>query len=301
VSGPSEPLPSVRALALSAKLAVGAALGGCAVVPPLPPATPEVPLAAWERPGATEAKVTPEPKGSSAPAPVLAKTADRVPTLEPPPAPAFAPPAATAESSIPGGSKCLGELGTRGIRFHATAPVLGIATPVVLDGTLDGIRFYAPDKRPFLADCRLILALTEVTPEWRALGVTEVRFSGAYVYKLTHPGRMSMHAYGLAVDLHAFHAGGSTLEVKHEFSRGESCRGNVPLLNRVLCGVRAHGSFKEHLGPDDNASHFDHFHLALKPLPGELADNLPLPARPEPRKRTRVSAKARSSPPRSGR
>jgi len=112
---------------------------------------------------------------------------------------------------------------------------------------------------------------------------------------------MSMHAYGLAVDLHAFHVAGSTLEVKREFLRGESCRGSVALLNRVLCGVRAHGSFKEHLGPDDNAAHFDHFHLALKPLPGELADNLPLPAPSEPRRRTRVSAKARSSPPRSGR
>jgi hypothetical protein len=178
--------------------------------------------------------------------------------------------------------------------------VLGIATPIVLEGKLDGIRFYAPDRRPFLADCRLVLALREITPDLRALGVSEVRFSGAYVYKLTHPGRMSMHAYGLAADLHAFDVNGTTLEVKRDFARGAGCGGGIPVLNQIACRIRAHGVFKEQLGPDDNAAHFDHFHLGLKPLPGELADDLPMPAAPKPRQRaTRVNAPRRSVPARS--
>jgi hypothetical protein len=59
-------------------------------------------------------------------------------------------------------------------------------------------------------------------------------------------------------------------------------------LNLVACRIRAHGVFKEQLGPDDNAAHFDHFHVALKPLPGEVPEDLPLPATPErPKRRAR--------------
>jgi hypothetical protein len=272
-------------------------VAGCATVPPLPPPTPEVPLADWEAPDAASAR-----DGSSAsraPAPALAKTAGRRAATDPP---AFAPPATTAPSPIPGGATCLEELHGRGVQFHESAPVLGINRPVVLEGELDGIRFYAPDHRPFLADCRLVLALRMVTPDLRALGVSAVRFSGAYVYKLTHPGRMSMHAYGLAADLHAFTVSGTTLEVKHDFARGEGCSGGLPLLNRIACRIRAHAVFKEQLGPDDNAAHFDHFHLGLKPLPGELAPNLPLPVASKPAHRAaRVIAPRRSVQQRSAR
>jgi hypothetical protein len=233
-------------------------------------------------------------------APALAKTAGRHAAGDPPSG--FAPPSATSPSPIPGSATCLSELHHLGVEFRESAPVLGINTPVALEGTLDGIRFYAPDHRPFLADCRLLLALREVTPDLRALGVSEVRFSGAYVYKLTHPGRMSMHAYGLAADLHAFKVSGTTLEVKHDFAHGAGCAGALPVLNQIACRIRAHGVFKEQLGPDDNAAHFDHFHLGLKPLPGELAPNLPLPVAEKPHQRAaRVTAQRRSVHERSAR
>jgi hypothetical protein len=107
---------------------------------------------------------------------------------------------------------------------------------------------------------------------------------------------MSMHAYGLAADLHAFHVGGTTLEVKRDFARarGSACGAGTPALNQIACRIRAHGVFKEQLGPDDNAAHFDHFHLGLKPLPGELAEDLPMPAaapRRAPRSNTKSHAK----------
>ncbi|HEX5098594.1 MAG TPA: extensin family protein [Polyangiaceae bacterium] len=268
---------------------LAAALPACATVPPLPKPTTELPLAAWEREASPGDEYGAAPSSSRDGAPALAKTVHE--PVAPPPAAGFAPPpATTAASPIPGGPECLSELHSRNIPFRASAPVLGIATPVVLAGPLRGLRFYASDKRPFLADCRLLLALDEIAPELLALGVSEVRFSGAYVYKLTHPGRMSMHAYGLAADLHAFHVRGTTLEVKRDFAhaRGTACSSGMPTLNLVACRMRAHGVFKELLGPDDNAAHFDHFHVGLKPLPGEVAADLPLPA-PPPRRRARSS------------
>ena len=234
-------------------------------MPPLRPVTAEVPLAAWESP-ALGAEAYAATNGARANPPALAKSVTRASSAAPPAERAeLAPMATTAASPIPGGATCLSELTDNRVPFRQHAAVLGIATPVVLTGPLHGIRFYAADKRPFLADCRLLLALDEVAPDLAALGVTEVRFSGAYVYKLTHPGRMSMHAYGLAADLHAFRIGGTTLDVKTAFSRGRgaTCNGSSPPLNLVACRIRAHGVFKEQLGPDDNAAHFDHFHVGL--------------------------------------
>ena len=270
---------------------LAAALPACATVPPLPKPTAELPLAAWEREASPGTELGAAPSSSHASAPSLAKTATHA--YLPPDTSGFAPPpATTAASPIPGGTECLSELRSRGVPFRINAPVLGVATPVVLAGPLHGLRFYAPDKRPFLADCRLLLALDEIAPELLTLGVSEVRFSGAYVYKLTHPGRMSMHAYGLAVDLHAFHVRGTTLEVKRDFARarGTACTSGMPTLNLVACRMRAHGVFKELLSPDDNAAHFDHFHVGLKPLPGEVAADLPLPA-PPPRRPARTGTK----------
>ena len=273
------------------------ALAGCTTLAPLPPATPEVPLAAWERIDAASEPRDGELAHARTSAPALAKSASHRGSDAP-----FAPPASTSASPIPGSATCLSELRARGVAFRESSPVVGINTPVVLEGRLDGIRFYAPDHRPFLADCRLVLALRLVTPDLRAFGVSEVRFSGAYVYKLTHPGRMSMHAYGLAADLHAFNVAGTLLEVKHDFAHGAGCGGSLPVLNQIACRIRARGLFKEQLGPDDNAAHFDHFHVGLKPLPGELAPNLPLPVAAAPRHRAaRVTAPKRSVHARSAR
>ncbi len=273
-------------------------LTSCATFRPLPPPTPEVPLADWERAGdGADARDTVRTGEHHASAPALAKSASQREGDGP-----YAPPATTAPSPIPGNTACLGELRSLDVAFRESAPVVGINTPVVLEGRLDGIRFYAPDHRAFVADCRLVLALRLITPDLRALGVSEVRFSGAYVYKLTHPGRMSMHAYGLAADLHAFKIAGTLLEVKHDFARGAGCRGSLPVLNQIACRIRARGLFKEQLGPDDNAAHFDHFHVGLKPLPGELAPNLPLPVAAKPHHRAaRVTAPKRSVQQRSAR
>jgi hypothetical protein len=259
-------------------------VAGCSAVRPLPPLTPELPLAAWERelqpaPNALEpVKAEPaEGGGGGEDEAALAKSA----ALAPKPSPASVTP--TSNAGPPGGSVCLETLRERGVPFSESEEVLGVATPIVVTGPIGGVTFYSHEKKPFVMDCRLALALTEVMDELRALGVKKARYSGAYVYRTSHPGRMSMHAYGLAIDLHSFTFESGTLEVKKSFVRGQGsgCSKGMAELNLVACRIRKQGIFKEQLGPDDNAAHRDHFHLALKPLPHELAADLPWPAPPK--------------------
>jgi hypothetical protein len=247
-------------------------------------------MSEWEEAGlgSPEPRTEAETKSASLPAgsgDVLAKVA--------------APPShpkrtETAPSSIPGGSDCLSELAATGTRFAKSAPVLGIATPVVVQGPLGGIPYYTLEKKPMVADCRLALALVSIAPELSALGVTRVRFSSTYVYRTSHPGRMSMHAYGLAIDVHAVEIGGTMLDVKKAFARGRgaACAAGMAPLNLVACRIRGRALFKELIGPDDNAAHHDHFHLGLKPLAGEVAADLPWPT---------VTRRARSARARSAR
>jgi hypothetical protein len=251
-------------------------MGGCMTVEPLPPAAPELPLESWEHEPADAERVdvteeTPAPAPSStSEADTLAKTAMTS---------ARRRATATAPSSIPGGEDCLSELLASGTRFAKSAAVLGIATPVVVQGPVGGIPYYTLERKPMVADCRLALALVRIAPDLEALGVTRVRFSSTYVYRTSHPGRMSMHAYGLAIDVHAVEIGGAMLDVKKAFTRGRgaTCSDGMAPLNLVACRLRNRGLFKELIGPDDNAAHHDHFHLGLKPLAGEVAADLPWP------------------------
>ncbi|HEX6276556.1 MAG TPA: extensin family protein [Polyangiaceae bacterium] len=275
-----------------------------------------MPLAPWEQ-GLSQAKHDGGPAPASAPAPSLGKTS--------PPLGAKAPrvPASvarTAPSAVVGGPACLAELATRDVPFERSAPVLGVATPIVVKGPIGGVRFYTLEKKPFVVDCRLALALSEIAADLRDLGISEARYSGAYVYRTSHPGRMSLHAYGLAIDLHEFRVNGGGLLVKKAFERGRGCSSGLPLLNQLACRVEARRLFHEQIGPDDNAAHHDHFHFGLRPLPGEVAADLPWPVAPPPRRRVKrpephpgslpevipngtrnVSAKARSAPARRAR
>lgn len=261
---------------------------GCSA-PPLPPATPEVPLEPWERAATQHAPLAPiEPDSPMASdATVFAKSAPIAKGKEP---------AAKAgrSAAIPGGAACLAELAANGVPFTKSEPVLGIATPVVVTGPIGGIQYFTFEKKPMVTDCRLALSLFELAPDLRALGVARVRYSSTYVYRTSHPGRMSMHAYGLAIDVHAITFANATLDVKGAFERGRgaACTAGMKPLNLVSCRIRARGLFAELIGPDDNAAHRDHFHLGLKPLPGEVSPDLPWPT---PVKSRAQSGRARSA------
>jgi hypothetical protein len=173
---------------------------------------------------------------------------------------------------LPGSAACLAELSQRGVPFHALDHELGVKTPIVVDGPISGIRFYTGANGPLIADCRLVLALSLIGPELVSIGVSDVRFSGAYVYRLSNKGRVSLHAYGLAIDMHGFTRLGVHYEVEHDFRRGLgfALPADAPAINTIAVRFHNSGLFHEYLTPDDNADHHDHVHVGVSPLPDEV-------------------------------
>ena len=203
-------------------------------------------------------------KGTTvAPASIFAKTLGDVPR-----------PRARNElrAVLPGSSDCLARLSERGVRFHAIEREIGVKTPIVVDGPIASIRYYTGANGSLIADCRLVLALALVGPELVSFGVTDVRFSGAYVYRLSNKGRVSLHAYGLAIDMHGFTRSGVHYEVEHDFRKGlgPMLSEDAPVANAIASRFRNSGLFHEYLTPDDNADHHDHVHVGVSPLPDEV-------------------------------
>lgn len=173
-----------------------------------------------------------------------------------------------SDSVLPGGGECLERLRAHGVPFRPIPESRGVDTPIVVNGPIQGIEFWSP-AGPMLVDCRFALGLVQVAPELSRLGIVRVRFSGAYVYRTSRKGRLSLHAYGLALDVHEVTTADGTYSVKRDFVRGlgEACSDDMPLLNRLACRLRAPGLFRELLTPDYNADHHDHLHLGIAPLP----------------------------------
>lgn len=174
-----------------------------------------------------------------------------------------------SDSLFPGGTDCIDRLRERNVRFESLPAERGVDTPVVVHGPLGGVEYWSVGG-PMVVDCRMALALERVAPEFLALGITRARFSGAYVYRTSKQGRLSLHAYGLAVDMHEVATSDGSRSVKKDFERGlsDGCAEGAPVLNRLACRLRALGLFRELLTPDYDADHQDHLHLGLAPLPG---------------------------------
>ncbi|HMJ13006.1 MAG TPA: extensin family protein [Polyangiaceae bacterium] len=212
--------------------------------------------------------------GANANAPVMpgeyqdpssARRGDRAPVLS---GRRGAPPSYHESARIPGGEACLELLDDLPVKYRRIDDKRGVVTPVEVTGPVAGIRYHAGAGLPFVCDCRLAVALAWLGPELKQLGVTDVRYSGVYVYRLSRVGRLSLHAYGHAIDLHEFRTGGERHVVKGDYRVGLSdpCARSAPLLNQVACRVKRLALFKEVLTPDYNADHHDHFHLGLAPL-----------------------------------
>jgi len=220
-------------------------------------------LATREGSRAQSVSLEPVKRAPSAPPSVFAKTLGDVPR-----------PRTRNElrSVLPGSADCLARLGGLGVRYHALEHALGVRTPVMVDGPIAGIRYYTGGNGPLIADCRLVLALALVGAELSAYGVSDVRFSGAYVYRLSAKRRVSLHAYGLAIDLHGFTRNGAHYEVQHDFRKGlgRTLSADAPVANAIAARLRNSGLFHEHLTPDDNADHHDHVHVGVSPLPDEV-------------------------------
>ncbi len=178
---------------------------------------------------------------------------------------------------IPAGEACLTELNERGIVWQARKGRAGRhdAGPGQEHDRQRAILLRRhPVHRRLPAGARS----PELAPELEAQGVTQVRFSGAYVYRTRRSGTLSLHANGLAIDIHDVWFGSERLSVKKDFARGQGreCRPGMARLNVLACRVREARLFKELLTPDDNADHHDHFHFGVARLPGEVPAEPPV-------------------------
>lgn len=241
----------------------------------------DTPAPAWAQAAPVLYEPTSEPASGA-----LAPTPDRTAKTERAPAPATKPDAmvpAVPTGPSPAGAACLERLKTLGIAHAPLDARRGVSTPVQVKGDLGGVKFVAGAGLPLEVDCRLAVTLYELAPISKALGIDAWRFSGAYVYRNSKVGRLSLHAHGLALDVHAVHVDGAWLTVEQHFTRGLSddpgksltrggCASDAPVLNRLACELKRTGRFQELLTPDYNADHHDHLHLAIPKTGDEPAD-----------------------------
>lgn len=178
-------------------------------------------------------------------------------------------PARAAATTARGSSAtaCLRELSRRGVAFVPLRKSVGVSVPVRVEGEIGGVLYRPTTIYPLVADCRFALVLAEIGPVLRRNGVRVVEFSNSHQYRNTHWGKLSLHANGLALDLHRITLQqGAELSVQEDFSRRlgmRGCRQDAPALNRLACELKATGLFSELLTPDYNADHRDHFHLGI--------------------------------------
>jgi hypothetical protein len=172
-------------------------------------------------------------------------------------------------AEFPSGDACVSQLRSSGVQFQVVADKRGVQTPIALEGPIGGVRYWTVGAGPMVSDCRLALALAKIAPELRGMGITAMRFSGAYSYRMAKVGRLSLHAYGLALDVHEVTADGKSFVVAKDFAKGlpNGCASNAPLLNRMACRFAQLRLFQELLTPDSNADHRDHLHIAIARAP----------------------------------
>lgn len=235
----------------------GFVLAGCGVTPPAAANAPPE----WSESGYTV--LTEEKQLESAP-----RVAARAPL----------PRTVTRIGPTASNAGCLKRLVDAGVNFRELPSLRGVVTPVRVAGPLGGVTFFSNHGRQLDLDCRLAIALLELASEFRALGVTKARFSGAYDYRTTRTGRLSHHAFGLAIDIHEVWVREERYSVQQTFAKGRGCPSRGPVLNALACTFKASGLFEEVLTPDYNWDHRDHLHVAVPKRPEALAVSREVPA-----------------------
>ena len=236
---------------------------------------------AWTAPPPGAIPLTQQPHYAALTVPPVVEVA--APVALPTPSAASRPDVPFLSSAeIPSDDACLAELAKTKIVHHRLDEKRGVSTPVEVSGKIGGISF----ERSMVADCRFVLALHRIAPVLAELGVNTMRFSGAYTYRMSRVGRLSLHAHGLALDVHEVRFGSKWQSVEKDFARGlaDGCASSSPALNQLACRLKATRLFKELLTPDYNADHANHLHLAI------ASTDLPKPVVSRPKPKPRVIA-----------
>jgi hypothetical protein len=182
---------------------------------------------------------------------------------------------------VAGDTACLALLRHARVPFRMAARVRGVDTAVEITGPIGGVRLLPRAGRAPVMDCRLARTLAEVAPAFRRAGVTALSFSGAYDYRTRrNSSKLSAHAHGLAIDVHALHTKTGVLDVKRDFPRdgrrwrglagrpdsvadclGRPARKASRTLRALACRLKLDPVMRYVLSPDTDADHHDHLHL----------------------------------------
>jgi hypothetical protein len=209
---------------------------------------------------------------------------------------------ATAPATLPPDQACLDLLRAHGVVFSEGPQLRGVRTPVTLHGGLFAPRLAPRHGRPAEMDCQLAVALIDAAPIFRRAKIDEIEYSAAYHYRnRRRSNQLSMHAAGLAIDVHVFRGPEREYVVERNFERRpalwrkmrqgsgalQTCLGRprtsrARTLRYLACQLRLNESFRLIITPDDDSDHRDHFHLEARPDTAATVKLPPPPARLEP-------------------
>lgn len=189
-----------------------------------------------------------------------------------------------APAATLGATRCVDELLARDVAFVPLRRSRGVAVPVQIEGPVAGVRYQPTAGFSLVVDCRFALVLAGVGPILRRHGVSTVEFSIAHAYRPTRAGHLSLHANGLALDVHgAVFDDGGERSVAQDFARrlgALGCAADSKPMNQLACELKHTGWFSEFLTPDDNRDHADHFHLGISRLASAPGAGAAIPPRP---------------------
>lgn len=158
----------------------------------------------------------------------------------------------------------------------------GVGVAVRIKGDLGGVTYRSyRRRRPVVMSCALAVVLARIGPKLAALGVERATYSTLIKRRRVRgSSSLSKHSFGLAIDVHEFDGQKiGHLYVKDDYEQGlgtdENCRGKPltvkgEILRRVYCIAETSGRFSLILTPDDNAHHYNHFHLEVPRWPERI-------------------------------
>lgn len=233
------------------------------------PSSPPAPEAASPEPTAPPEPATPAPVAPDAP------FRQPLPPRETPPD----SPAMRHASLYP--AACRAELSRQKLDVKRVGgDTRGIATPLRLPQTLNGVRFItAPKTSKYgLLDCRLALTLAELATVLARHEVVSIRIDNFYRPWAKLSKRVkSQHHYGLAMDIVSFGLkDGRTLLVERDWQAGigdtvcgpdavmHEATDEAVRLRNLVCDVAREKLFHHMLSPSYDAAHRDHLHWDIK-------------------------------------
>lgn len=191
---------------------------------------------------------------------------------------------ATVDITIadPAVADCHGWLDLYQVAYTTGPANAGVVDPVTVTLPLNGVAYRysgnAAQRKTLYGDCSLMRSLAHAAPIVRAHGITEIIDIGVYNYRCidqtkTPPNcEMSQHAYAKAIDLAQLVTGDGThysvnddwvIDPADDTCSAETASDKDAFLHRVICELKAAGTWNIVLTPNYNAAHRNHFHVDL--------------------------------------